>query len=574
VVLAMLAAVMVAQKNTWLWYALFGVFFGMALASRINLLPLAAEIVVAAVIFYAPAWKGGRDPYRLVVDAGLRLALAGVMAFLTFRVTQPMTFRAETGDTTILTLNPNPDWLASMEVASAESSGRAISPPGEQWTDRPALVFPWVNMVLWGMGLPLGLMAWAGFLWAAWRSLKDEDQDAWRRHALPLTWAGGYFLFMGTRWVKSVRYFLPIYPFLALFAAWALVELWRAGQRRAEARSHPSGAETRRPLPLLSVVSLALGAVVLLGTLGWAWGFTNVYRAGNSRLQATRWVYQNIPGPFNLHLAVGTGTENYTEALPAPQGISIGPGAPYVVPFQAHMTGTVTGFSLAHAASAFDPQGPSLLHVVLAEDPGGTRGLAQADIEIGASQDARGNAYTVNLGPAALVRDQTYYLLVSTLDESQVVVSGSTVANENWDEGIPVPFEGRDPFGGLYRGLTMEIHWVDNEDKRQMYLNNLAQVEYIVLPSQRRLWASTRLPNTYPMTMEYYRALFDGRLGFDLVAQFHNPIVLGPLQVSDRIGRSTIACWRRKRPLASTTTRRCGSSRSGLTSTWSRRRRS
>jgi hypothetical protein len=173
VVLAMLAAVMVAQKNTWLWYTLFGVFFGMALASRINLLPLAAEIVVAAVIFYAPAWKERRDPYRLVVDAGLRLALAGVMAFLTFRVTQPMTFRAETGDTTILTLNPNPDWLASMEVASAESSGRAISPPGEQWTDRPALVFPWVNMVLWGMGLPLGLVAWAGFLWAAWRSLKS-----------------------------------------------------------------------------------------------------------------------------------------------------------------------------------------------------------------------------------------------------------------------------------------------------------------------------------------------------------------------------------------------------------------
>jgi hypothetical protein len=29
---------------------------------------------------------------------------------------------------------------------------------------------------------------------------------------------------MGTRWVKSVRYFLPIYPFLCLLAAWLLIE--------------------------------------------------------------------------------------------------------------------------------------------------------------------------------------------------------------------------------------------------------------------------------------------------------------------------------------------------------------
>ena len=37
---------------------------------------------------------------------------------------------------------------------------------------------------------------------------------------------------MGTRWVKSIRYFLPIYPFMALFAAWAVVELWKRGSAR------------------------------------------------------------------------------------------------------------------------------------------------------------------------------------------------------------------------------------------------------------------------------------------------------------------------------------------------------
>ena len=35
------------------------------------------------------------------------------------------------------------------------------------------------------------------------------------------------------------------------------------------------------------------------------------------------------------------------------------------------------------------------------------------------------------------------------------------------------------------------------------------------------------------MTLEYYRALFDGRLGFELVAQFTAPWRFGPLNISD-----------------------------------------
>ena len=37
----------------------------------------------------------------------------------------------------------------------------------------------------------------------------------------------------------------------------------------------------------------------------------------------------------------------------------------------------------------------------------------------------------------------------------------------------------------------------------------------------------------YPMTIDYYRALFGGQLGFELVAEFQSPFVFGPLQVSD-----------------------------------------
>src|SRR5574341_200511 len=215
-----------ARRGRWWWYALFGVFCGMAIASRVNLLPLIAEIVVAAFIVHTSELLGEKNDSQFMMAVGKvtgLLMVAGLATVLTFRVTHPMAFRAPVGDTTLFTFTLNPDWVASMEVAQAESNGIG-GPPSEQWTNRPAIVFPLTNMVIWGMGLPLGVAAWAGLLWALRRVIK---RDGWQSHLLPLTWAGGYFLFMGTRFVKSMRYFLPIYPFLALFAAWGLLALWK-----------------------------------------------------------------------------------------------------------------------------------------------------------------------------------------------------------------------------------------------------------------------------------------------------------------------------------------------------------
>ena len=91
------------------------------------------------------------------------------------------------------------------------------------------------------------------------------------------------------------------------------------------------------------------------------------------------------------------------------------------------------------------------------------------------------------------------------------------------------------------------MRWQDNDDKRNMFFDVLTRSDYMFLPSQRAIWAASRLPNTYPMTIEYYKALFDGRLGFELVQQFQNPITLGPLEISDIGG--TVA-WGQKPALS------------------------
>jgi hypothetical protein len=497
----------------WRWYALFGVALGMAVASKINLAPLAGMAVVAAGIRLAYHFNPFADLHRALKLALPPLLLAALVAVLTFRVTQPMSFRAPAGDTTFLTTALNPDWVESMKVAQNESSGVNAGPPGEQWTDRPTLVFPWVNMVVWGMGPLLGLTAWAAFGWALWQALKAKP--GWLRHLLPLVWVGGYFLFMGTRHVMSMRYFLPIYPFLALFAAWGLLVLWQRVR------------EGQKPIVLPTVLT----ALVLAGTLTWAWSFTGaVYRQPNTRVEASRWIFRNLPAPFNLQIDTGGGVVN--EPLSAPDGLLITGAQPYVVPFTSSVSGQIQSFSLAYARSIL-PE-PAALYVRITTDPGADNALAEAVVSVMPDeQDPRGKPVSVSFEPVPYEKDRTYYLVVTAVGESLVEVHRTITANEDWDESLPSRIDGYDPFGQFYTGLTNGVRWVDDENKRQMLLSNLERADYLILPSQRSIWSISRLPERYPMTMEYYRALFDGRLGFELAANIHHPWRIGPLYISD-----------------------------------------
>jgi YYY domain-containing protein len=529
-VLSMYCAVRVAQKGRWWWYAWFGVAFGLAVACRVNLAPLAAEIIVAAAIANHKVLFNEKNDSQFTKGLGLvtgLLVISGLAAILTFRLVQPMSFRAATGDTTIFTVTPNPDFMLSLQIASAQNNGEGAGPPGEQWTNRPAIIFPLTNMVLWGLGLPLGLMAWAGLLWATWQVVR---RMGWEAHLVPLSWAGGYFLFMGTRWVKSMRYFLPIYPFMALFAAWGLVELWNWVDRQQKAPRAESFF-TRYATPL-KVGASVLFAVVTLGSLAWAWGFTSIYRTDNTRIQASRWIYQNVAAPFDIRVRTANGDYNEPIAFSAGQTLTGDFAMP--IPFTAHVDGLATQILLGHARTLFGLPQVIKISATLSVDPNGLQPLARTELVVNPSNsDPRGGTAVAQFSPVKLLKDQTYYLLLTATQGAPVSLSGDTVANEDWDEGLPLRFDGHDGFGGLYTGQTMNVRWNDDQNKRLMFATVLTQSDYVILPSQRGLWSTSRLPATYPMTIAYYKALFNGQLGFDLVASFTSPIKLGPLEISD-----------------------------------------
>jgi YYY domain-containing protein len=256
-----------------------GIALGAALACKAS----AALLLFPAALAIWVRWFRFPGSGRSLVRFGSWVAIGsatGLVAFLVFRLLHPYAFQGPG----LLDVWPNGRWLANMREIGEMMAGLRDVPPGHQWTDRPPLWFPWWNMVTVGMGPALGLAAWGGWALAGWELARREPRR-WA-HLVPWSWVLVVFLHQGTQWVKSIRYFLPIYPALALFAAYLIVWAWR----RAAAGAAPSRRATWRRAAAGTLAVLVVG-----GTLAWAWAFTSIYRRPHSRVEASRWIYAHVP---------------------------------------------------------------------------------------------------------------------------------------------------------------------------------------------------------------------------------------------------------------------------------------
>lgn len=302
----------------------FGFALGCAVASKINAAPVA--IMLPAALAVRLALVPTHERQARLVEALWFLALGAVTSILVFRIFQPYAFSGP-GFFGIL---PNDAWIANIREQRIQATGDIDFPPAMQWARRPVW-FSFQNMVLWGMGLPLGILAWAGFLWAGWRIWKGD----WCRHILPWGWVAFYFTWQSLQFNPTMRYQYPVYPFLAIFAAWAVVELYDRGRRSGWSllKTSPGLAWSR------SLAVIAAGAV-LLGTFAYAFAFLGIYTSPFTRVDATHWIYQNIPGPLNLRIQTSQGI--YNQPLPFAYDYTLRPGMPFSEAFRAMESGLLS----------------------------------------------------------------------------------------------------------------------------------------------------------------------------------------------------------------------------------------
>jgi len=309
------------EKSSYLnliYFGLFGVVVGLAVACKVNTLPVFGIIALAGFAKIITNWKktGFGKLLKVIILGWL---LAGLFAFLAFRVFQPYAF-AGPG---FFGIGLNQAWLKVIQDVTNQVAGKSDWPPNTHWTNRSVL-YAWTNMVTWGLGLPLGLAGWLGWAWAAWRIWKGD----WRRHLLPFVWVAAYFIWQNVQFWRYMRYFLPIYPFIILFAAWALVEIY---DRTHESRARLLANGTKFVLQFSDWQStwkglaglLALG-IVLIGTFGYALAFTRIYNKPMTRIAASEWILANIPGPLNVIVDSPLGNRTYPVSVDNQQVVAPG----------------------------------------------------------------------------------------------------------------------------------------------------------------------------------------------------------------------------------------------------------
>jgi len=400
-----------AWGSAWA-YVFFGLLYGMALASKVSVWALAALLPLAAWLFYKDLPVEERDAAIPILVRNL--AVAGIIAFLSFRVFQPYAF-AGPG---FLGLKLNPNWLANMRELSTLMKGDVDVPYALQWARRP-LTFSIKNLVLWGLGIPLGALSIGGIIWMTWRIIKGD----WKKHIILWSWTVFVLVTQSLNFVKSMRYIISIYPALALIAAWTIFKLFEKGNSEGKKLRLGNFNWGRAVAWLLMVVTLAFTAL-------WALAFTTIYTKPVTRVAASEWIYENIPGAINLKIRDSQGLQ-ITQPYGFQNSAIISADTPYRYVITALENAQLSGVNLQHVLlqSGVNPQN-SLLVSVYETDANGTRlvgaGFMQSDFR--GTSDASGDKAVVSMqAPLDLKAGKQYEIEFSVSEPETFLRIGGSV---------------------------------------------------------------------------------------------------------------------------------------------------
>ncbi len=406
-------------KNHWdstPLYILFGVLYGAALASKVSIFALAALLPLAAFLHYwrLPAEQKKSDLPILVRN----VVIAGIVSFIAFRIFQPYTF-AGPG---FFGLKLNPGWLSSLRELSVIQSGDVDVPYALQWARRP-VTFTAKNLVLYGLGLPLGVLSLTGLIWMTWRIIKGD----WQKHLLVWGWAVYTLVIQSLAHVKSMRYVIAIYPVLALVAAWTIFKLFENGSTNTRKISLFQ-FNWRKVLAMFALI------VTLAGSALWAFAFTSIYTRPVTRVAASEWIYENIPAAVNIKMTTDDGS---VRNIPAAyqNGALLGSEKPFSYVFTAIDDITLDAVKVQHIQNQSGIVSPVSLMVSVFEHSGNGLsylggGFLQSDFV--PISDSNGDAFELVMQePIFLQAGQKYQLEFAVLEPEIFLRIAGAVALES-----------------------------------------------------------------------------------------------------------------------------------------------
>ncbi len=289
---------------------LLGTCVGLTLATKVSVLPLVLPLLVAygfslfttaGGVWAIPSWKQ-QGP-----GVGGHALAAGVTAAVVFLITTPYA---------LLDMGSFVDGVLWEATNVARTAGKV--PFTVQYVESIPFLYEIQQTSIWGLGLPLGIVAWSGLLFTATLTVFKfvKKGPAPRGQLLFLAWVVPNFLMLGLFEVKFLRYIFPLIPFLILMGSGMLFRVldWTKSPRSWGAISYPSLRLLNKlratPLPpeegpgVRARVALSryapravigVMAFVVVATAFYTLAFERVYARPHPAIQASDWINENVP---------------------------------------------------------------------------------------------------------------------------------------------------------------------------------------------------------------------------------------------------------------------------------------
>jgi len=297
------------EKPTLKKSILVGIFFGLSLATKTSAVVLIVAIGMAiAVDFLLIFLKSPHRPHiwfphipkflkRLSIDG----AVITTTTVLTFLILEPYAL-----------IDFKEFWRQTIEQSQMTRDAFTF-PYTLQYVGKIPYFYELKNIFLWGQGPILATISFAGIIYTLFHIIKKQKYKKWAQELILLIFLLSYFAVVGKFAVGWMRYMLPLYPLLALFAA---VFLHRLLSFRASSASRGISHNSLSGMRSLHALRLVGMTVTIILIFVWPLSFIHIYTKPNTRVLASQWIYENIPPDKKIAL------EHWDDGLPIGGNIS------------------------------------------------------------------------------------------------------------------------------------------------------------------------------------------------------------------------------------------------------------
>ncbi len=284
---------------------LLGLFTGLAFAPKVSIAPLLLPLALCYCFRMVDLGNGRLIgvPRRVLEQTCLHALAAAAVALAAFFLVTPYG---------LLNLS---NFLGDQAFQTNMASNAGLLPFTIQYVGTPTFLYQFKQTAVWGLGPPLGLVAWASIVFTA--ILAWRGSFARRGDVLILAWLIPSILLLESFEVRFQRYYFALIPFMVLLGSRML--LWGPFY----VQSIMGGTGRRRRLAMTSAdressaflgsnvwsyfrynhtgqrwmlgTAWALVCVVLGFTIVYSLAFQNIYLNPHPAVSASRWINDNVP---------------------------------------------------------------------------------------------------------------------------------------------------------------------------------------------------------------------------------------------------------------------------------------